>query len=107
MLRDVSLEEPRNTPFTESRQFYFGSLLKDSNTLRREWPHAHFQPALAWSSQHEENRRLLRIARKMVLTKAHRKIQRRVGVIATRRNDMVSIQLRKRRPVPQSHVSVH
>src|SRR5260370_24273162 len=36
--------EPQNTPSKESRQFYFGSLLKDSNTLLREWPHAHFAP---------------------------------------------------------------
>jgi hypothetical protein len=42
-------EEPQNTPFTESRQFYFGSLLNDSNTLPGEWPHAHFLAARAAS----------------------------------------------------------
>jgi hypothetical protein len=31
----------------EFRQFYFGSLLHDSNTFLREWPHAHFEPTLA------------------------------------------------------------
>src|SRR5229473_458082 len=39
--------------------------------LRQSW--------LARSSQHEEDRRLLRVARKTVLTEAHREIQRRVS----------------------------
>ena len=31
----------------EFRQFYFGSLLDDSNTFLREWPHVHFKAAIA------------------------------------------------------------
>ncbi len=36
--------EPQRAPYKEFRQFYFGSLLDDSNTFPREWPHVHFGP---------------------------------------------------------------
>ena len=36
--------QAQRAPFKESRQFYFGSLLNDSNTLLREWPHVPFEP---------------------------------------------------------------
>jgi len=34
-----------SAPFKEVRQFYFGSLPRDSNTFPREWPHVHYEPA--------------------------------------------------------------
>src|SRR5882672_8636523 len=36
--------EPQSAPYKKFRQFYFGSLLDDSNTFPREWPHVHFGP---------------------------------------------------------------
>src|SRR5437879_13343838 len=38
------MEEPQITPQKQLRQFYFGSLLKDSNTFLCEWPHLPFEP---------------------------------------------------------------
>src|SRR5437879_12101368 len=38
------MEEPQITPQKQLRQFYFGSLLKDSNTFLCEWPYLHFEP---------------------------------------------------------------
>ena len=38
---------PQSAPFKESRQFYFGSLLRDIIILLREWPHLPFEPASA------------------------------------------------------------
>ena len=36
--------ELQSAPNKEFRQLYFGSLLHDSNTFLREWPHLHFEP---------------------------------------------------------------
>src|SRR5437016_1289647 len=65
------------------------------------------QSGLTGSSQHEQDRRLLRVAWKSVLTEAHREIQRRVRVISAGRNDMVHIQLCKGGPAPQRYVGVY
>jgi len=42
--------EPQSAPCKEFRQFYFGSLLHDSNTFPRQWPHLHFTPGFAAES---------------------------------------------------------
>jgi hypothetical protein len=43
----------QTTPFRESRQFYFGSLLNDSSTFLREWPHVPF--AVGWGRDEAVN----------------------------------------------------
>ena len=47
------------------------------------------------------------MARKLVLTQAHRKIKRGVGVISAGRDNMMHAEFVKRRPIAQRHMGVH
>src|ERR1700757_1784816 len=58
------------------------------------------QTRFARSSQHEEHGRLFGPAWKFILSETYGEVERSVGVVASRRDDLVNTQSGKRDPVP-------